>query len=159
MEYPSQIRKLSKGDGGGYLVTYPDLPGCMSDGDTVEEAIKNGETAVKDWIKARKKLGREIPDPTPPIDLEDYSGKFVQRVPKSVHAALAKRAELEDVSMNQLVLTYLAAGLAGTGRTFSTKTTKVAARKTPAKSVPAKYIRGVALSREKSSVRKRTTKK
>lgn len=111
MKYPAEIRKLNKEDGGGYLITYPDLSGCMSDGGTVEEAFKNGESAVKDWIKARKKWGKEIPNPSPPIDLGDYSGKFIQRIPKSVHAQLAKRAEHEGISMNQLALGYIVLGL------------------------------------------------
>ncbi len=116
MEYPAEIRKLSKADGGGFLITYPDLPGCMSDGDTVEEAFKNGADAVKDWIKARKKLGKAIPPPSPSRDLGGYSGKYIQRVPKSVHAALARRAEQEGVSMNQLGLSYLVDGLGRGGK-------------------------------------------
>ena len=61
MEYPAEVRKLSKTDGGGFSITFPDLPGCMSDGDTVEEAFKNGADAVKDWIKARKKVWQGHP--------------------------------------------------------------------------------------------------
>ena len=114
-KYPFQIRELSKEDGGGYLITFPDLPGCMSDGDTIEEARKNGSEALGDWIAACKKMGKEIPPPSPPIDPHNYSGKFIQRVPKSVHAQLAKRAETEGVSMNQLVLSYIVGGLAGAG--------------------------------------------
>ncbi|MFT4579764.1 MAG: antitoxin HicB [Nitrospinales bacterium] len=116
MGYPFQIRELSKDDGGGFLITFPDLPGCMSDGDTIDEAMKNGEVAVKDWVKARKKFGKNVPEPSPPIDTHDYSGKFIQRVPKSVHAQLAKRAEAEGVSMNQLAATYLVSGLADGGK-------------------------------------------
>ena len=120
MKYPFQIIELSKADGGGYLITYPDLPGCMSDGDTADEAMKNSEAAVKDWIKARKKFGKDIPMASPPIDLESYSGKFIQRVPKSVHAQLAKRAEQEGISMNQLAETYLVFGLASGGTMTNT---------------------------------------
>lgn len=53
-EYPFTIRHLTLEEGGGYLIEYPDLPGCMSDGETIEEAIKNGEDAVKCWIGAAK---------------------------------------------------------------------------------------------------------
>jgi len=52
LEYPLAVRPLSTEDGGGYLVEFPDLPGCMSDGETVEEAIRNGAEAVRDWIAA-----------------------------------------------------------------------------------------------------------
>lgn len=111
MKYPFQISELNKEDGGGYLITYPDLAGCMSDGKTIEEAIKNGEEAVSDWINARKKFGKEVPEPTSPVTPVDYSGKFIQRIPRSLHAELAKRAELEGVSMNQLTLSYITHGL------------------------------------------------
>ena len=60
-EYPFVIRPLSTEDGGGFVIEYPDLPGCMSDGETIEEAIANGKDAVKGWIETCKKLGREVP--------------------------------------------------------------------------------------------------
>ena len=41
LEYPVRIERLADSDGGGYLATVPDLPGCMSDGETPEEALKN----------------------------------------------------------------------------------------------------------------------
>lgn len=47
-EYRITIRPLSKEEGGGYLVQYPEIPGCMSDGETVEEAIANGREALRD---------------------------------------------------------------------------------------------------------------
>jgi antitoxin HicB len=50
-EYPYKIEKISKEDGGGYFITYPDLPGCMSDGDTLEEALSMGEDARISWIE------------------------------------------------------------------------------------------------------------
>ncbi|MBC8286475.1 MAG: type II toxin-antitoxin system HicB family antitoxin [Nitrospinae bacterium] len=119
-KYPFQIRELSKADGDGYLVTFPDLPGCMGDGETVNEAMKNAYEAAAAWIKARKKWGKEIPVPTPPIDYGDFSGKFVQRVPKSVHAQLARRAEQEGISMNQLVTSFIVAGLQAGTWSFAT---------------------------------------
>lgn len=115
-KYPFQIRELSKEDGGGYLISFPDLPGCISDGETVDEAMKNGTKAIGDWINARKKWGKETPLPTPPIDHGNYSGKYMQRIPKTMHAQLVKRAELEGVSMNQLATSYLATGLANEGK-------------------------------------------
>ncbi len=117
-KYPFQLRELSKEDGGGYMITFPDLPGCMSDGDTPEEAIRNGDNAVTKWMAARKKWGKEIPVPTPPIAHVDFSGKFIQRVPKSVHAQLVKRADKEGISMNQLVTSFIVSGLKSSGWSF-----------------------------------------
>ena len=62
-DYPFTIRHLSADEGGGYLIEFLDLPGCMSDGETVEEAIENGKDAFQCWILATKESGREIPKP------------------------------------------------------------------------------------------------
>ena len=45
-EYQFRVRPLSADEGGGYLVEYPDIPGCMSDGETIKEAIANGREAI-----------------------------------------------------------------------------------------------------------------
>lgn len=108
-EYPFTIRHLSKEDGGGYLIEFPDLPGCMSDGETVEEAIESGKGAVQAWIAAANEIGREIPKPG---ELESQSGKWVQRVAKSMHLRLVNRAKEEGVSLNSLVIMMLSEGLA-----------------------------------------------
>ncbi len=105
--YPFEIRPLSEEDGGGYLVTFPDLPGCMSDGETPEEALDNGKDAFRCWMKAHIEDGRPIPIPFSGGE----SGRFVQRVPKSLHARLAARAKQEGVSLNALVLSFIAEGL------------------------------------------------
>ena len=55
------VRPLSKDEGGGYLAEYPDIPGCMSDGETIEEAIANGKEALRDCIQVFKESGRELP--------------------------------------------------------------------------------------------------
>jgi antitoxin HicB len=54
---------LSKEEGGGYLVAYPDIPGCMSDGATIEEATANGREALRDCIDVFRESGRKIPKP------------------------------------------------------------------------------------------------
>ncbi len=108
IDYPFTIRHLSKEDGGGYFIEFPDLPGCISDGDTIEETIINGCDAVSCWIKAAKKVHRAIP---PPGSFEKQSGKWVQRVPKSIHLRLVEKAEEEGVSLNTLVVILLAEAL------------------------------------------------
>ncbi len=107
-EYPFTMRHLSKEDGGGYLIEFPDLPGCMSDGETMDEAIQHGKAAVADWIESAKSMNRSIPRPG---EFECQSGKWVQRVPKSIHLRLVRKAKEEGVSLNTLVVTLLAESL------------------------------------------------
>lgn len=105
-EYPFQVHPLSNEEGGGWLISFPDLPGCMSDGETPEQAIANGKDALEAWITAMRESGRTVPKPG-----ELPSGKFIARVPRSIHARLAARARQEGVSMNSLVSSFLAESL------------------------------------------------
>jgi antitoxin HicB len=63
-EYPIVIEPLSGEDGGGFLATVPDLPGCMSDGDTREDAARNIADAIAAWLDEATRMGREIPEPS-----------------------------------------------------------------------------------------------
>ena len=63
-EYEHEITPLSAEDGGGFMITFPDLPGCMSDGETIEEAIENGRDAFIGCISALVDMGRPIPQPS-----------------------------------------------------------------------------------------------
>jgi antitoxin HicB len=63
-EYPVLIEPLSAEDGGGFVATVPDLPGCMSDGETPEEALANVKDAVEAWIEEAQALGRPVPAPS-----------------------------------------------------------------------------------------------
>jgi predicted RNase H-like HicB family nuclease len=67
LEYAVRIERLAESDGGGYLATVSDLPGCMSDGDTPEEALKNVQEAIASWIAAAKEWKQDIPKPSPPM--------------------------------------------------------------------------------------------
>lgn len=109
-DYRFTIRPLSEAEGGGHLIEYPDLPGCMSDGETVQEAIANGEDAMRAWIAAMHEAGRPVPPATVEA-VEGYSGKWQLRAPKSLHRNLAERAKREGVSLNTLAVTLLAQGL------------------------------------------------
>ncbi|CDX54388.1 MULTISPECIES: type II toxin-antitoxin system HicB family antitoxin [unclassified Mesorhizobium] len=64
LEYPVVIAPLSTEDGGGFSAYVPDLPGCMSDGETPEEAISNVQDAIAAWIEAAHELGRSVPRPS-----------------------------------------------------------------------------------------------
>jgi len=106
--YPFEIRPLSQAEGGGYLISYTDFTECISDGETPEEAIHNGKDALLETIAALEEMGLAVPEPG---SGGSYSGRFIQRVPKSLHARLALRAKQEGVSMNALVTTFLAESL------------------------------------------------
>lgn len=110
--YTHIVSPIPAEDGGGFLVTFPDLPGCMSDGETEQEAVSNARDAFSAWVSARVDAGEAVPAPdyrTEPVP--DMSGKFVARVPKTIHAKLAARAREEGVSLNTLVLTLIVEGL------------------------------------------------
>ncbi|MFT3820134.1 MAG: toxin-antitoxin system HicB family antitoxin [Rubrivivax sp.] len=107
-DYPFEIRPLAAEDGDGFLISFPDFAECISDGETVEDAIANGRDALKATIAALKAKRLAVPAPN---SGGVASGKFVARVPKTVHAQLATRARAEGVSLNTLVLTFIAQGL------------------------------------------------
>lgn len=111
--YSHVIQPISAEDGGGFMITFPDLPGCMSDGATQAEAGKNGRDAFLAWVSSVVHDGQEVPAPAFKLDaiLPPASGKFVARVPKSLHARLAERAKREGVTMNALVVALLAEGI------------------------------------------------
>lgn len=89
---------------GGYVVEIPDLPGCLSQGETLEEAMQMIQDAKKCWIETCMELERPVPEPTP----EEYSGKLNIRIPKSLHRILAEKAKEEKVSLNQYISYQLA---------------------------------------------------
>jgi predicted RNase H-like HicB family nuclease len=64
LRYPVLIEPLTEDDGGGFLATVPDLPGCMSDGETPEEAIANVQDAIVAWLEAAQEMGRPVPEPS-----------------------------------------------------------------------------------------------
>jgi antitoxin HicB len=107
-QYPFEIRPLSEEDGGGFLISFTDFSECISDGETIEEAIENGMDALQETIAALESLNISVPEPG---SGGSYSGKFIQRVPRSIHARLVVRAKQEGVSMNSLVTSILAESL------------------------------------------------
>jgi len=106
VEYPFEIRPLSKDEGGGYAITYPDLPGCRSDGASPEEALENGRDALQAWLAVASEFKDDVPKA-----FSNASGRFVQRVPRSQHAQLIARAASDGVSLNTLVVSLVAQGL------------------------------------------------
>lgn len=64
LEYSVVVEPLSQEDGGGFVATVPDLPGCMSDGETPEEALANVQDAIAVWIEAAHDMGHPVPQPS-----------------------------------------------------------------------------------------------
>jgi len=64
LDYPVLIEPLAQDDGGGFLAMAPDLPGCMSDGETPEEALSSITDAIASWIEEARALGRPVPPPS-----------------------------------------------------------------------------------------------
>ena len=98
MKLPYRIELTPDTDEGGFVASIPDLPGCMSIGETVEEACRNIEDAKHEWLLAAIEEGIAIPVPD---SIDDYSGQFKLRLPKSLHRQLALQSKREGVSMNQ----------------------------------------------------------
>lgn len=89
----------------GWVAEIPELPGCISQGATPEEAVTNVRDAMAGWISVALEDGRPIPEP---LSDEGYSGKLLLRLPRSLHATLAREAEAEGVSLNALLTSTLA---------------------------------------------------
>ena len=103
MELPYNyiIQPINDESGFYYYARVLELDGCQSTGETFEEAYENLRDAMKGWIEAKLEGGLEVPLP---VGYDDFSGKFVVRIPKSLHYRLSIEAEQEGVSLNQYAL-------------------------------------------------------
>jgi len=99
---------LEQDDDGSYFIQFPDLPGCMSCGSTIEEAIEMGNDARKCWIESALQDNAFIPEPKA---VDDYPDNFKLRMPKTLYKQLANNASSEGVSMNQYCLYLLSTGV------------------------------------------------
>ncbi|MBE6040513.1 MAG: toxin-antitoxin system HicB family antitoxin [Clostridiales bacterium] len=104
MALPYKIEIMPDADEGGFAARLPELPGCITVGETKEDALANIEDAKRAWIEAAMEDGLSIPEP---LSLDDYSGQFKLRIPKSLHRSLAEHAREEGTSMNQYCLYLL----------------------------------------------------
>jgi predicted RNase H-like HicB family nuclease len=91
-----------------FIAVCPDFPGLSAFGDTPAEAVEELDVAVGLAIEEYEAEGWRLPAPSA---AQEYSGQFRLRLPRSLHAELAQRAELEGISLNALALSYVAAGL------------------------------------------------
>jgi len=113
MRYPIEVFWSEEDE--GYIAIAPDLPGTSAWGKTESDAIKELRVVIDLWIKAARKVGNQVPEPSDRADV-NYSGKFLMRVPKRLHAELAHAAEAQGVSLNQYVLYLLTKGHGGHGK-------------------------------------------
>jgi predicted RNase H-like HicB family nuclease len=103
MKIPYSIRIIPE-EAGGYFVEIEELSGCMTQGDTIEEVMKNINEAKELWLESAIEDGFEIPKPK---EMEEYSGKFLVRLPKYIHKRISHIAEREGVSLNQMIVSLL----------------------------------------------------
>ena len=105
LKYTTQIIEIAAEYGGGYLIEIPLLKGCVSDGETVAEALENIKEAKAEWFTYMLENNLPIPEPA---DVSKYSGKFVVRIPKTLHKTISEQSKLEGLSLNQYVANSLA---------------------------------------------------
>ena len=98
MDMPYKMEIVKDQEEGGFVASYPDLPGCITCGDSIESVVVNALDAKRAWLEAAIEEGIEIYEPS---DLENYSGQFKLRIPRSLHRSLAEHSQKEGISMNQ----------------------------------------------------------
>ena len=103
LKYRINLRPLSEEEGGGWLAEVAELPGCMSDGATPEEALRNLEGAKEAWIAVSIEKGYVIPVPVAEVEPE-YNGRITVRLPKTLHRKIAEAAKNDGMSLNSYLL-------------------------------------------------------
>lgn len=101
LPYTYLIHPVSDESGRYFYGQVLELDGCQSHGSTFEEAYSNLREAMEGWIEVKLEFGDTIPEP---VAQEGFSGKFVLRLPKSLHKRLSIEAQKEGVSLNQYAL-------------------------------------------------------
>jgi antitoxin HicB len=101
LSYPYEL--VLDQEQGGYFARHPDLPGCTAEGESPQEAVANLDESRRLWIEVRLEGGYPVPEPVG----EDYRGRISLRIPRSLHASLARAAVRRDMSLNQLLTVIL----------------------------------------------------
>lgn len=112
LPYRIEIQPIPPSKGGGYDASIPLLGkrSVCGYGETIEEALNDLQTVKKERLRSYLEEGLTIPEPNE--EEENYSGKFVVRIPKSLHRELSERAKQNEVSLNQFITSILSSGLA-----------------------------------------------
>ncbi len=90
---------------GGYTAEILEFPGCVTEGDTADEALGNLEVAAEGWIEATLNANQRIPEPS---DTQEYRGRIALRLPRSLHRRAVQLAEREGTSLNQFLVAAVA---------------------------------------------------
>ena len=107
MSLPYHMEVIPDMEEGGYTAKFPDLPGCLTCAETIEDLEKSAEDAKRVWFTAALEDGIEIAEPSDSPDLSEFSGQFKLRMPKSLHRSLSVNAKKEGISMNQYCIYLL----------------------------------------------------
>ena len=105
LPYTKMVKKIVDESGTYYICEVLELEGCHTVGDTIVEVEENIQEAIQGYLYVKVEYGDEIPKPT---SAEDYSGKFVLRLPRKLHQRLAIEAKQQNISLNQYALYKLA---------------------------------------------------
>lgn len=106
-------RSLTPQPDGTYHAEIIELPGCFATGATASDAYGNLEDTARSWFAAALHACQTIP---PPMDENDFSGKIVVRMPRSLHRKAAFFSKREDVSLNQFIVACIAEGVGAAGK-------------------------------------------
>jgi antitoxin HicB len=101
---------IHQDDEGGFVAEIVDLPGCITQAETIDELMSSIDEAKEAWITAAYEMGQDIPVP---INSDEYKGRVLLRMSRSLHRDLAKSAEVQGTSLNQYATNILAAGVHG----------------------------------------------
>lgn len=99
------VRQLAPDEAGGYVASILEFPGCIAEGETADEALKNVDAAAEAWLEVALAHGQHIREP---IDFDGCSGKVALRMPRTLHKQASALAAREGCSLNQLIVTALA---------------------------------------------------
>ena len=105
LPYTIELIRETTREESGWVARVIELPGCITQADTFEELGEMIEDAMRGWLEVSLEDGDPIPEPR---YLDEYSGKFVARVPRSLHRDLVQAAERNGVSLNAFVNMALA---------------------------------------------------
>ena len=108
LPYHLSVARDGEKQGGSWIATVEELPGCTSRGRTPEEAVSGIEDAIGSWISSALEEGREVPEPKSPAS---HSGRLLLRMPRTLHGELTRVAEREGISLNQFITDVLAAAV------------------------------------------------